>query len=91
MTKTTIQAYFEARDALIAEDRAKRVDHGRYYSAAELSADQILRKIRAEEAVSVWGQGEEEISVYRPNDDTPGPNVFPGMEFLTGGCVPFLR
>lgn len=91
MTKTSgsgdpsLQAYIAKRSALIAQDRARRVDYGKEYSSIEEDADLIVRKIRAEEDVSVWGQGEESTSIYRPNGDAP--RLFPGMEFLTG---PFL-
>ncbi len=82
MAQTTLEAYLEARSSLISEDRSQRLDQGKQYSSVELSADQIVRKIRAEEAVSVWGQGEDATSVYHPNGDAP--RLFPGMEFLTG-------
>jgi adenosine deaminase CECR1 len=39
----------------------------------ESEADQIVRRVRADEAVSVWSVQQDEV-----------PHPFPGMEFLTG-------
>ena len=66
--------YLQRREKLIAEDRALRVDRVRTnYTAAELKADEVVRAIRAREAVSVWGVEHEDV-----------PHPYPGMEFLNG-------
>ena len=74
--------YLETRQRLIAEDRSLRVDAHALANAtdAERSADAIVRAIRAEENVSVWGPDAPTI---------PGSvHVFPGMGFLTGEPYP---
>ncbi|KAI0797575.1 Metallo-dependent hydrolase [Abortiporus biennis] len=81
MNFTNVEDYHKARDALINEDRSKRVDHGKQYSPDELLADNIVRTIRAQEAVAFWSTGEHANSVYHSEEDTP--HIFPGMEFLT--------
>lgn len=66
--------YQADRAALVASDRSLRHDHIRStLSTIEAKADAVVRKIRAEEASSIW-------SAQYP--DVPHP--FPGMEFLTG-------
>jgi adenosine deaminase CECR1 len=69
-----LEVYRAAREALIKDDRSLRLDRMQgNVTLAEIKADQVLRKIRAEEARSVW------------NADHPSvPHPFPGMEFLTG-------
>jgi adenosine deaminase CECR1 len=71
---SNIDLYLEQRTQLIREDRALRVDATKLeqLTPAETQAEHIVRKIRKEENISVWG-GE--------HDDIPHP--FPGMEFLT--------
>ncbi|KAG8905213.1 hypothetical protein FRB99_000482 [Tulasnella sp. 403] len=75
---TSLTAYTDARAALIAEERSLRLDHQPQYletlGPAEVvrKADEILRKFRKMEAVSMWCVETEQI-----------PNIFPGMEFLT--------
>ncbi|KAH9010246.1 adenosine deaminase-related growth [Lactarius hengduanensis] len=68
------QDYFSRRAALIQEDRSLRRENNSLHSLTnnELAADKIVRRIRAEEAVSIWGVEHDEIS-----------HLFPGMEFLT--------
>ncbi|KAK1217396.1 hypothetical protein PQX77_019936 [Marasmius sp. AFHP31] len=71
---TQLEQYNAQREELIKSDRALRRDHQvASLSAVEIEADQIIRKIRAAEANSIW------------NLDYPSvPHPFPGMEFLTG-------
>ncbi|KAH7908872.1 Metallo-dependent hydrolase [Hygrophoropsis aurantiaca] len=72
---SSLDEYSTNRAALIAEDRALRVDHARAatHTTAELQADAIVRRIRKEEEEAIWA---------KEHDDVPHP--FPGMEFLTG-------
>ena len=79
-----MEDYLERRTQLILEDRAQRVDApgARILSEDELRADEIVRRIRAEEAASVWAVNSQSIFDYDPAETSP--NVFPGMEFLTG-------
>ena len=76
MSSATIllDQYNAQREELIKSDRALRRDHQvADLSTVEVEADQIIRKIRAAEANSIW------------NLDYPSiPHPFPGMEFLTG-------
>lgn len=65
--------YQAERDALIKADRAFRVDQIRPNSILERQADQIARRVRANEAESVWSVQQDKV-----------PHPFPGMEFLTG-------
>lgn len=74
-------SYEAQRAALIAKDRSLRLDHQRKFTNAiggktdALSkADTIIRRIRKEEAESVW-----------TNVPDGAAQIFPGMEFLTGG------
>ena len=72
-----IQDYFSRRAALIQEDKSLRRENNSLQSLTknELAADKIVRDIRAEEAVSIWGVEHDEF-----------PHLFPGMEFLTCMC-----
>jgi len=78
MSPTDISTYLADRDSLIKQDRALRLDAIKLdnLSATEAAAEKIVRAIRAEEAVSVWGAEHEDIE-----------HPFPGMEFLTGKSV----
>ncbi|OCH95913.1 Metallo-dependent hydrolase [Obba rivulosa] len=78
-----MESYLARRKQLILEDRAQRVDApgARALSEDEVQADEIVRKIRAAEAISVWAVNSESIFDYDPAKASP--NVFPGMEFLT--------
>ena len=70
--------YLAQRERLIAEDRQLRVDALASVQAtdAEKKADEIVRKLRAEENETVWGPNAPPI---------PGSlHLFPGMGFLTG-------
>ena len=60
------------------QDRALRVDASKLdnLSSTEAEAERIVRIMRAEEAVSVWGVKHEGIE-----------HPFPGMEFLTSKSV----
>lgn len=74
MSKTDVAEYQARRTALINEDRALRPDHATTdRSTVELQADKLVRELRAEEALSVWGAEHEDVQ-----------HAFPGMEFLTG-------
>lgn len=74
---TDIQDYFARRATLIQEDRSLRRENVllRSLTEKESVADEIVRRIRAEEEVSVWGIQNDEF-----------PHMFPGMEFLTCIC-----
>lgn len=69
----SLEDYQAERDALVKADRALRVDHIRPNSILENQADQIARRVRADDAESVWKVQQDEV-----------PHPFPGMEFLTG-------
>ncbi|KAG2123549.1 Metallo-dependent hydrolase [Suillus cothurnatus] len=72
MPSPILADYLQRREKLIAEDRALRIDRVRAnYTATELKADEVVRSIRAREAVTVWGINHEHV-----------PHPFPGMEFL---------
>lgn len=72
---TLLDEYHCKRTELIADDRALRIDvvNGDRFSGKSRQADMILRRIREEEAKSIWAVEHEEV-----------PHPFPGMEFLTG-------
>jgi adenosine deaminase CECR1 len=72
---TLLDEYQRKRSELIADDRALRIDaaNGDRFSEKSRQADVILRRIREEEAKSIWAVEHEEV-----------PHPFPGMEFLTG-------
>ena len=74
---TDIQDYFSRRATLIQEDRSLRRENVllRSLTEKESIADEIVRRIRAEEEESVWGVEHDEF-----------PHIFPGMEFLTCIC-----
>lgn len=82
-----MNSYLERREQLIHEDRAHRVDSSRLKNLTdvEAQADRIVRRIRADEAQSIWGTEGKTIFDYVPEDTSP--NVFPGMAFLT--CTDF--
>ena len=73
-----LSTYLADRDKLIKQDRALRIDSIKLenLSKTEAAAEEIVRAIRAEEAVSVWGEEHEGIE-----------HPFPGMEFLTSRSV----
>ena len=73
-----LSAYLTDRDKLIKQDRALRVDAVKLdnLSTTEAKAEEIIRALRAEEAVSVWGAEHKDIE-----------HPFPGMEFLTARSV----
>ncbi|KAF9448874.1 Metallo-dependent hydrolase [Macrolepiota fuliginosa MF-IS2] len=70
-----VDDYLKQRDALIQEDRSLRREYmtAQLRSPLEVKADEIVRKIRAKEAATVWQEDHPEIL-----------HPFPGMEFLTG-------
>ncbi|KAG2034825.1 hypothetical protein BDR03DRAFT_583480 [Suillus americanus] len=72
MSPQMLADYLQRREKLITEDRALRIDHVRAnYTTAELKADEVVRSIRAREAITVWGINYEHV-----------PHPYPGMEFL---------
>lgn len=72
MSSPMLVDYLQRREKLITEDRALRIDRVRAnYTAVELKADEVVRSIRAKEAITVWGINHEHI-----------PHPYPGMEFL---------
>jgi hypothetical protein len=72
-----IQHYFSRRAALIQEDRSLRRENAllRSLTEKEFIADEKVRRIRAEEQISVWGIEHDGVS-----------HLFPGMAFLTCIC-----
>lgn len=78
MSSIDLSVYLDERDKLIKQDRALRVDAAKsdVLTSTESAADAIVRAMRAEEAVSVWGAEHEGIE-----------HPFPGMEFLTSRAV----
>lgn len=73
MSSDLLTDYLQRRANLIKEDRALRKDYVRTYNAAEQKADEVVRCIRAKEAVTVWGNKHGDV-----------PHQYPGMEFLNG-------
>lgn len=71
MSSDLLTDYLQRRANLIKEDRALRKDYVRTYNAAEQKADEVVRCIRAKEAVTVWGNKHGDV-----------PHQYPGMEFL---------
>lgn len=78
MSSTNLGEYLDDRTKLIRQDRALRVDAVKLdnLTPTEAAAEDIIRVMRAEEAVSVWGAEHEDIE-----------HPFPGMEFLTSKSV----
>ena len=78
MPSVDLSEYLADRDKLMKQDRALRVDAVKLddLTPTEAAAEQIVRDMRAEEAVSVWGVEREGIE-----------HPFPGMEFLTSRSV----
>ena len=78
MSSTDLGGYLDDRAKLIKQDRALRVDAVKLdnLTPTEAAAEEIVRGMRAEEAVSVWGAEHEGIE-----------HPFPGMEFLTSRSV----
>jgi adenosine deaminase CECR1 len=72
---TALSGYREKRATLIVQDRSLRRENLRVkaFTLNETKADEILRRIRADEEATIWK--EEHASI---------PHPFPGMEFLTG-------
>ncbi|KXN92283.1 Adenosine deaminase CECR1-A [Leucoagaricus sp. SymC.cos] len=72
---SSVEEYMTKRDALIKEDRSLRRDYltAQFRSPLEVKADEIVRKLRAKEAATIWKEDHPEIV-----------HPFPGMEFLTG-------
>ncbi|KAI0340075.1 Metallo-dependent hydrolase [Trametopsis cervina] len=73
----TTESYLTRRDSLIAADRRQRLDVGlKTTSETDVQADRLVRNIRRQEALTVWGP-DRNLDV---DDDT---HLFPGMAFLT--------
>lgn len=72
---TALSGYQEKRATLIVRDRSLRRENLRVKALTlnEIKADEVLRRIRADEEATIWK--EEHASI---------PHPFPGMEFLTG-------
>ena len=70
-----VETYHKSRAALIAEDRSLRDDHNPARLAtlgppeSLKKAEDVIRKIRQDEALSVWAQESEEV-----------PHIFPGSQ-----------
>lgn len=76
---TNLDNYFARREQLITEDREQRIDANVLSfrpKEIEMRADQVVRDIRAQEALDVWGSD----SNLKLDVDT---HLFPGMAFLT--------
>ena len=78
MPSIDLSRYLDDRANLIRQDRALRVDAIKLddLTPTEAAADRIVRAMRADEAISVWGAEHERIE-----------HPFPGMEFLTSRSV----
>lgn len=74
MSLTNLDTYLNDRENLIKRDKALRVDAIKLdnLSKTEAAAEEIVRAMRAEEAVSVWAADYSNLE-----------HPFPGMEFLT--------
>ncbi|KAI6045539.1 Metallo-dependent hydrolase [Pisolithus marmoratus] len=73
---TPLEEHTKKRVALIEADRALRVDYARVSLPLEDHADKIVRRVRTEEATTVWGVEHEGV-----------PHPFPGMEFLKAKAI----
>ncbi|KZT26495.1 adenosine deaminase-related growth [Neolentinus lepideus HHB14362 ss-1] len=71
---SSIHEYIAKREAFINDERTLRREHARLKACSdvEAQADRIIRKIRKEEALTIWSEESDSI-----------PHIFPGMEFLT--------
>lgn len=70
-----VAEYLAARVPFIEADRSLRRENltASLRSPKEIEADNLVRKIRAHEAATVWKEEYEDVAL-----------PFPGMEFLTG-------
>lgn len=70
-----VAEYLAMRAPLIEEDRSLRRENrtANLRSAKEIEADQLVHKIRAQEAETIWKVDHDDVA-----------HPFPGMEFLTG-------
>lgn len=70
-----LEAYMSDRADLLSKERARRRDftYKANFSSIEKQAEAVIRRLRTEEANTIWNANHEDI-----------PHVFPGMEFLTG-------
>ena len=75
MPETAILTEYHAkRKELVDKDVSLRQDRAKYASMndVERAAEEIVRRIRKEEALRVWSHEQD---------------LFPGMAFLTGECL----
>jgi hypothetical protein len=73
-------AFLTERQNLIREERSLRRDQQpqiRQISATEVKADEIVRRMREEEARTLWG-------AVQQHSGGSSDSLFPGMGFLTG-------
>lgn len=72
---SSAQDYWSSRNELISGERSLRRDYYPYQNLQSTAkkAEDIVRRIRRKELLTVWSGEHEEI-----------PHLFPGMEFLTG-------
>ncbi|TFK76212.1 adenosine deaminase-like growth [Pluteus cervinus] len=76
-TSSALEQYKAQRASLIEQDYLLRRDRlPSEVSDLESEADAVIRRIRTEEAESIWSASHESI-----------PHPFPGMEFLTGKSI----
>jgi adenosine deaminase CECR1 len=74
MPRTSILTEYHAkRKELVDKDVSLRQDRAKYASMSDVerAAEEIVRRIRKEEALRVWSHEQD---------------LFPGMAFLTGEC-----
>jgi len=70
---SVLDEYHAKRKELVNKDVSLRQDRAKYASMSDVerSAEEIVRRIRKEEALRVWSHEQD---------------LFPGMSFLTGAC-----
>ena len=75
---STLDEYHTKRKELVDKDVSLRQDRAKYASMSDVerSAEEIVRRIRQEEALRVWSHEQD---------------LFPGMSFLTGACSDICR
>jgi len=73
----TLDEYHAKRKELVNKDVSLRQDRAKYTSMGDVekSAEEIVQRIRKEEALRVWCHEQD---------------LFPGMAFLTGACLNVL-
>jgi hypothetical protein len=73
-----LNEYHAKRKELVDKDVSLRQDRAKYTSMSDVerAAEEIMRRIRKEEALRVWSHEQD---------------LFPGMAFLTGQCLNVYR